>query len=242
VTLRCTARAARLLAAAALLAAPLAAQVGRDPARSPYRDILYGNGWTVMAGRVYGDGGPLRLSPNSGTSFSVRYDVRFSGLLQGFVGLSFLGTERQVLAPDDSVAHRFSGPFDATVWVPEAGLQFNLTGPKTWHRLAPYVAASFGAAVGESTPQDTSEFTFGTKLMVSPSAGVRAYLSERVHLRVDYRLYYWKMKYPNTWLDEPAAQPGDVGNGERNAPVQSVDALDDWVFTPSLRVGLGIAF
>ncbi len=71
------------IGAAHLPTGPLAAQVGAAPSASPYRDILHGNGWTITAGQVFGDGGPLRLSPNSGRSFGLRYDVRLSGLLQG---------------------------------------------------------------------------------------------------------------------------------------------------------------
>ena len=96
----------------------LAAQVGVRPTRSPYRDILRGNGWTFMTGEVAGDGGPMQLSPNSGMSYGLRFDARFSGLLQGFVGLEYLGLERMVLAPDDSVVNRYSGPVAAPVWIP----------------------------------------------------------------------------------------------------------------------------
>lgn len=219
----------------------LTAQVGPDPGRSPFRDILHGNGWTVSVGQVFGDGGPLHLSPNSGTSYGVRYDIRLSGLLQGYAELNYLALERQVLAPDDSVVNRFSGPFDATVWTPQIGLQLNITGPKTWHGLAPYLAIGLGAAVGEGMAQDTTSFNFGSKLLLTPSAGVRMYFSDRIHLRLDGQLLYWKMKYPSTWLGEPAAQPSGPGE-PTTAPVQSQDDLDDWVATPALRLGIGFTF
>lgn len=229
------------IGATQLATAPLAAQVGAAPGASPYRDILHGNGWTITAGQVYGDGGPLRLSPNSGASFGLRYDVRLSGLLQGYASLGYLATERMILNPDDSVVNRFDGPVDQTVWTPEIGLQLNITGPKTWHHLAPYASLGLGAAVGEGVAEDTTEFNFGTKLLITPAAGVRVYLGPRVNLRVEGMLYYWKMKYPSTWLAQPAAQipgPGDPSN----APVKSSGALTDWIPTPSLRIGLGLAF
>ena len=219
----------------------LAAQVGTPPGASPYRDILHGSGWTVTAGQVYGDGGPLRLSPNSGTSLGLRYDVRLSGLLQGYASLGYLATERMLLNPDDSVVNRFDGPVDQTVWTPEIGLQINITGPKSWHHLAPYASVGLGAAVGEGVAQDTTSFNFGTKLLVTPAAGVRLLLGPRVNLRVEGLFYYWKMTYPSTWLAQPAAQipaPGDPSN----APVRSSGELTDWIPTPSLRVGFGLAF
>ena len=232
----------RLLAfVAVVLPATLTAQVGAAPGGSPYRDILHGNGWTVTAGHVFGDGGPLRLSPNSGASIGLRYDVRLSGLLQGYASLGYLATERQILNPDDSLVNRFDGPVDQTVWTPEIGLQVNVTGPKSWHHLAPYASVGLGAAIGEGVAADTTEFNFGTKLLFTPAVGVRVFLGERVHLRLEGMYYYWKMKYPSTWLTEPAAQP--AGSGEpKNAPVKSSSELTDWVPTPSLRFGLGFAF
>lgn len=231
----------RVLAFLLVAPASLAAQVGAAPRHSPYRDILHGNGWTVIGGQVLGNGGPLRLSPNSGMSYGVRYDVRFSGLLQGFAELGYLATERQVLAPDDSVVNRYSGPFPAPVWTPQIGLQLNLTGPKTWHGLAPFAAIGLGAAVGEGVAQDTSGFTFGTKLLLTPSAGVRVFVAQRVHIRLEGQFYYWKMKYPSTWLAEPAAQPSVTGE-PTTAPIKDNDGLDDWVPTTSLRLGVGFAF
>ena len=228
-----------LLACVALLVpAALSAQVGAAPGASPYRDILHGNGWTITAGQVYGDGGPLRLSPNSGTSLGLRYDIRLSGLLQGYASLGYLATERMILNPDDSVVNRFDGPVDQTVWTPEIGLQLNITGPKSWHHLAPYASVGLGAAVGEGVAEDTTSFNFGTKLLITPAAGVRVYLGSRVNLRVEGMFYYWKMKYPSTWVARPAAQPSDPGT----EPVKSSSQLTDWIPTPSLRVGLGLAF
>src|SRR5690349_15808863 len=82
---------------------PLAAQVGPAPSASPYRDILHGNRWTITAGQVFGNGGPLGLSPNSGMSVGLRYDIRLSGLLQGYASLGYLATERGLINPDGLV-------------------------------------------------------------------------------------------------------------------------------------------
>lgn len=230
-----------VLAGFLLATGPLAAQVGVRPTRSPYRDILYGNGWTFMAGQVGGDGGPMLLSPNSGMSYGLRFDARFSGLLQGFVGLEYMGLERMVLAPDDSIVNRYSGPVAQPVWIPAVGLQVNFTGPKTWRHIAPFAAFTFGAAIGEKVAQDTSTFDFGTKLLIAPSGGARIYIGQRIHMRVEGIWYMWKMKYPDSWLTEPSKQPSDPGDPS-TAPIKSIEDLEDWVTTPSLRLGLGIAF
>lgn len=219
----------------------VSAQVGVDPAHSPYRDILHGNGWTVLYGHIGGDGGPLRQSPNSGAIVGLRYDVRFSRLLGGFVSLTRMSTTRTYLAHDDSVATRFHQQLDQPVWTPEVGIQMNLSGAKTWHHVAPFVAVALGIASSSDVKGDTSGFSFGTKLALTPSGGANVYLSERVHLRLEGQLIYWKMKYPSNWLDEPAKQPSVAGQ-PTTAPVPDITALDDWVHTPALRVGLGFSF
>ncbi|HTK57253.1 MAG TPA: hypothetical protein VL295_10510 [Gemmatimonadales bacterium] len=229
------------LALAASPSRPLAAQIGPAPSASPYRDILHGNGWTITAGQVYGDGGPLRLSAHSGMSFGLRYDIRLSGLLQGYASLGYLATERGLVNPDDSVVNQLRGTVDQTVWTPEIGLQLNVTGPKSWHHLAPYASVGLGAAVGESVAEDTTAFNFGTKLLITPAAGVRVYLGPRVNLRIEGMYYYWKMKYPSTWLTEPVAEPAGAGQ-PKNSVVKTSSELTDWIPTPSLRIGFGLAF
>jgi len=231
------------LSASLALIAPvtLAAQVGADPSHSPYHDIRHGNGWTVSMGHLGGSGGPLRQSPNSGQTFGVRYDIRLSGLLQGFAELGYLKGQRMLLNPDDSVIHRYTGPIDAPVWTPQIGLQINISGPKTWHGAAPFVAFGLGAAIGKKTTQDTTQYLFGTKLLFKPSVGVRYYLGDRIHVRLEGSMYYWKMKYPVDWLNEPAAQPS-VLNAPTTAPIASSSGLTGWVHTPELRVGIGVAF
>jgi hypothetical protein len=228
----------RILAVLALLApTAVAAQVGADPAHSPYHDIRHGDGWTFAMGHLYGNGGPLRLSPNNGQTFAARYDIRLSGLLQGFAELGYLKAERSLMNPDDSVSHRFTGPIDAPTWTPQIGLQINLSGPKTWHGVAPFIAFGLGAAIGpKKTTLDTTEFQFGTKLLFHPSMGVRYYIGQRIHVRLEASMYYWKMKYPPSWLNSPNNEPA------ADPPIFSSDALSDWVHTPELRAGLGIAF
>jgi hypothetical protein len=229
-------RVTALLALLALLpAGPLTAQIGVDPAKSPYRDILYGNGWTPTVGYLGGDGSSTKMSPNSGMTYGIRFDFRFSGLLQGWAGLEYMDAERMMTHPDDSLVNRYSGPVKMSVILPTVGLQANLTGPKRWHGFAPFAAFTFGAAIGEHPAEDTTKFDFGTKLVMAPSVGTRLFLGEKVHLRAEALWYMWKMKYPTGWLDEPEDEP-------TAPPPIDPDEFEDWVATFSLRFGLGIAF
>ena len=56
---------------------------------------------------------------------------------------------------------RVRGPVDQTVSFAELNLQFNLTGGKTWHRLAPFMGVGGGLTFPSGTAADTSGFELG---------------------------------------------------------------------------------
>ena len=64
-----------------------------------------------------------------------------------------------------------------------ARLQFNLSGGKSWHRIAPFVGAGVGLAFAKATPADTSQYEFGRKFYLAPSVGFRFFITDRLHLR-----------------------------------------------------------
>src|SRR5438132_7210298 len=80
----------RLLAlcGALLLARSATAQVGHDPARSPYRTLRYSQYLGVTTGFFNGDGASLGVAPHHGPSVSLRYDF----LANGTVTVGFAGT------------------------------------------------------------------------------------------------------------------------------------------------------
>ncbi|MEZ4585224.1 MAG: hypothetical protein R2909_02360 [Gemmatimonadales bacterium] len=55
-------------------AGALAAQVGHDPASSPYRDLRYNQFLQVTAGYIGGAGGKLGVGPHDGRVFTFRHD------------------------------------------------------------------------------------------------------------------------------------------------------------------------
>ncbi|HXI20018.1 MAG TPA: hypothetical protein VNH46_02985, partial [Gemmatimonadales bacterium] len=189
-----------ILALALGAGSPLAAQVGHTPASSPYQDILRGKSVTFLYGDIGGDGGRIGVGPHHGPSYGARFDVRVSGPLQFGVSLSRAKLERLVVSAADSVKTRVKGPVDQDLTMIELALQLNLTGSKTWHHLAPYVAGGVGYAHGSSlpagAPRDSSGYNFGGKLYIAPTAGVRIFLGQTVHLRLEARQLFWKLSYP----------------------------------------------
>jgi hypothetical protein len=224
------------LGVGALLGSTLSAQVGHPPASSPFRDIRKGHTFTVTGGYFFGDGGQFGIGPHKGPVFGARYDIRTGSALQLGVGVSHGSLDRFIVNPFVSLANRRSGPVSQPVTFAELALQLNVTGGKTWHRIAPYVGAAGGIAFAGSTAADTSRYEFGRKFYLAPSLGLRLFLSDRLHLRAEARAIFWKLKYPTTFQQEPVEEPGTAENPNAVIPGNN---LSEWTIGPSLQAGLG---
>ena len=71
---------------AVTLAPSAAAQVGHDPARSPYRTLRYGQFVGVNGGYFRGDGGQIGVAPHNGGTIGLRYDFLGAGTIS--IGLA----------------------------------------------------------------------------------------------------------------------------------------------------------
>jgi hypothetical protein len=218
-----------------LATARLAAQVGHEPGKSPYRDITRGSSITFMAGYLGGDGGSLGIGPRHGMTYGVLYDLRTSGFVTGGLALTYMDLERDVLDADAPKATRRTGPFKQTIINPEAILQFNLTGGKAWHHIAPFFVGGVGYALGSDVKSDTSGFQFGNRFTVSPGFGFRYFLGSHLHLRFEARRHFWKLKYPSSYLDDPA-------NAPTGSPVITTGKTSVWMSSWWMIGGVSFSF
>ena len=230
-----------LLALAATIALPAlrpdtaSAQVGHPPGRSPYHDIPKGHTVTGLAGLFGGTGGRFAIAPHDGPVFGLRYDIRTASAFQ--MGLVFgrASLERLIVDPFVEVDNRISGPVDQTVSFAEIDLQLNLTGGKTWHRLAPFAGVGLGLALPSGTAADTSGFELGKKIYFAPHAGFRFFLTDRLHLRTDARVIFWKLNYPASFTREATLDPDAP-------PVIDDGRVSEWTTSSWLQAGLGFSF
>lgn len=230
----------RVAAATLIGVAPLAAQVGHSPTDSPYRDIVTNRWLDLSTGRVLGTGGPLLLGPRDGTIAGARITFRGAHTLGLGLGAWWAGTVRNVIDANDSVATRVKGPVDHHLLAGEFTMQLNLTGSKSWHRLAPFIATGIGLVHGQATPaSDSSGYSFGTKFFFAPSLGTRLMVSRSIALRFEARSLFWNLKYPPAYSLEPSKQPGT--NGTSNA-VNVTGKSSQYVATPTLLFGLSVRF
>ena len=218
---------------------PVSAQVGHRPGDSPFRDIRKGHTFTVTGGYFGGSGGQFNIGPHRGEVFGGRYDIRTANTMQIGLAVARGSLDRFIVNPFVQLANRRSGPVRQTVTFAELALQFNLSGGKSWHRIAPFIGAGVGLAFARATPGDSSQYTFGRKIYVAPSVGFRFFITDRLHLRGEARAAFWRLKYPATFQAEPTEEPGIPPNS--NAVIVG-DKLTEWTASPWLQLGLGYSF
>lgn len=172
---------------------------------SPYRYIEESQNISLFGGYLHLDPGELNVGPQSAPIVGARYNIRFGGPLAGDVALSFLPSQRTIHAAPvgaDSTLIPL-GEANAPLLMGEAGLRFQITGPRTWHGLAPYVSATGGLIMDLAGRDDLEEelpenqrVEFGPAFAVGLSAGTDWFLTERISLRAAGQGYLWRMTLP----------------------------------------------
>ena len=217
-------------------AATALAQVGHAPGASPYRDIVDAHSFTPVAGYFAGGGGKFGIGAHNGYTYGIRYDLRAGKTVQfGFSGARG-ALDRFIVDPFVALARRRTGPVDQTTTLVDATVQFNVTGGKTWHGLAPFTGVTLGVAFGEALAADTSGYDFGNKFYVGPQLGTRFFVTRNLHLRAEVRGVFWKVSYPTSFGVEPPEEPGTP---EAPNAVIPDGKFDEWTLNPWFQVGLG---
>ena len=214
----------------------LVSQVGHDPARSPFRDVRSGGAFVFGAGYLTGERGKAEVGLSNGLTWSVRYEQPLGDAMAIVFGAAYAQTSRFVVDPLLDSLTRKSGQFDNEVILADVGFQLRLTGAKSWHGVRPYVGGSLGFAFEGASPPDTSKYEFGTKLTLSPGAGIQWHPGRvrRLSMRADFRAVFWRLRYPESFRT-----PSPV-DGSRVLPVNA--PLKEWTAHPWVGVGVGWTF
>jgi len=218
-------------------ARPSDAQVGHDPARSPYGDIPPGSRPVLFAGLLSADRGRAGAGTSNALTFGTRFDIPTGkSLTIQFTG-AYLQGDRFIIDPraDSTSPARRTGPVNSDLVLTELAVQLRLTGSKTWRGLAPYVGVGLGLAFDVNSPGDTtgSNYQFGSKITLSGATGVRWYPSRRLMVNADVRALIWRLRYPVSF-HTPA------GDGSRVVPL--TEPLTDWTLHPWISLGVGWTF
>jgi hypothetical protein len=213
---------AAVLAACALVATP--APGAGQQIRSPYRFLEKTQAGGLFVGYLGADRGQFDLGPGSSPLFGARYGIRLSGPFTIEGEASFLPTSRFVIGLDqDTVAAdsivsrpvRVGRESDQSLLLLLAGLRFNLTGPRTFRNLQPYLLVGGGAVIelsdedrGTDLPPDV-RFDFGTSFAGQLGGGIEWFVMRRLGLRLDGRLVFWEIDMPRAFREEVPRAPDD---------------------------------
>src|SRR2546427_13301724 len=133
----------------------VSAQVGNEPAHSPYHDVRRGGVLVFTFGYLGGSRGSVGVGPSEGKTGGIRYEVPF-GAVGASLGLAYARMNRFVVDPFTDTTSRKTGPFTDDVVLLYAGLQLILTGRKTWRGFGPQLGGGPGVAIrGNSAPGAT---------------------------------------------------------------------------------------
>jgi hypothetical protein len=189
-----------------LLLSAVATELAAQTIQSPYRHVETSHSVSVFGGFLTTDAGRLDLGPRSARLLGARYSIRLTGPIAGEVTLAFGGSERTVYAPavvDGEFMLDPLGDADVLMMLGEGGFRFHLTGPRTWHGLAPYGVGTVGLVTDlrRSDPREAAQlpeerFEFGPGFAAGIGLGSDLFLTERFSLRADVRDHLWRLTYP----------------------------------------------
>jgi len=215
----------------------LAAQVGHDPADSPYQDIILRSTPILFFGHLSADRGRAGVGLSNARTLGARYEIPAGRSLLFQFTAAYLEGDRFVIDPraDSTSPERRTGPVPAGIAITDVGILLRLTGGKTWHGIAPYAGVGIGLAYDVRSGRDTtgSGYQFGTKVVLNGATGVRWYPTRRVMIDADLRAQFWRLRYPVSF-HTPAP------DGSRVVPLSQ--PLTDWTLHPWISLGIGWIF
>lgn len=224
-------RPALAVAALAALLLPLGAVA--QSISSPYRHVDTRHDAGVIVGLMQENRGELELGPGGGVFAGLRYGIQLGGPFVFEVQSFLLPTDRKVFRPtQDGV--EYLGDTDALVGAIEGRIRFNLTGPRSWNHLVPFVLAGGGMVgnfYGRSSLEEEFEarqrFTLGPSFLGTLGGGAQWLPTERLILRVEGNMNLWKLGTPRDFFLQ-------AGEGV-SIPEQEWPAVGALVFGGSFR-------
>lgn len=213
---------------------PAFAQVGHDPDRSPFHDITTTQSVTLFAGRFAGARADAAVGARPGMYAGLRLESRLAGPLDLYATFGQAYSSRFQVIPSDTV-NRVRGPIDQTLNVFDLALILNVTGPKRWHALAPYVGVGFGMLSASPGTVDEGGFKVGSNFIMAPTIGTRMILGRNLALRLEARDIWLRYEWQLAYFDPTDSTGGHV------TPVLPPDARTRQV-THNYVLAAGLAY
>jgi hypothetical protein len=225
----------KLVLTAALLcfgAAPLAAQVGTEPEKSPYQDFVYHQDFAVFGGYFSGNKGTANVGPQSSPLFGVRYGLHIAGPAEMSIRIARASSTRNVLDPAKSGAARDLGTESDPIWIADAGINIALTGQRSYRHFVPQFG--FGVGVSKSnSSRDVGGYEFGTGFAIHFGGGLKFVTHGPWGARLDLTDYFWQLSYPGAYLQAPTGITPVLSAGQ---------AQNEWKQNATITFGISYIF
>ncbi len=194
----------------------VAKAAGAQQISSPYRFIEHSQNLGPIVSYLFTDRGSANLGPKSGLAYGLHYSIQLTGPIQMSAYGAYFSTERDVIDPKaEDEAARVLGTEDVSLLLVAGRLQLNLTGARTWNRLAPFVLAGLGVAfdltgdigcaVTTERPQcelpPTERYKFGSAFAGQLGVGTLWLPRQRIGIRLTAVNTIWRLSAPLGFSD-----------------------------------------
>lgn len=214
------------------IAAPLAAQVGHVPQRSPYIDLEYRQEATLFGGYYSAGTDPVGVAPRSGPMVGVRYDLRIGGPAALTSRVAYVSSQRNIIDPRRPAATRIVQADVAwPIYLADVGISLNLTGQRSYRRFVPFVSSGLGVATDFKGGADVGAWRFGTPFAISFGGGIKWVPAGNLQARIDLSDQLYQIKYPNSYY---------VTASDGTSVLKLDDAKNDW--TSNLGISFGVSY
>ena len=210
-----------------------AQMVGRDPAKSPFRDLEWKHQWTGFAGVLNTSDDVAGVGPSGGLFLGTRYDIAVGGPVAFTGRLAYASGTRDVKDPARPAATRLVGSTGANLMLADLGITMTLTGKKSWKGIAPMIGGGFGFVTDFKTTPDTGGYFFGSKFAFNWGPSVRIQTGKRLEWCVELINYLWQMKYPDSYRTKTTTVTPLVPDG---SPLNGF--AGNWAFTVGGSYGI----
>ena len=215
-------------------AAPLMAQIGHVPQRSPYIDLEFKQEATVFGGYYTAGSDQVGVAPQSGPMFGMRYDLRLGGPAALTTKFAYVAAKRTVIDPRRPEGLRVVQT-DASwpIYMADVGISLNLTGQRSYRRIVPFVNGALGVASDLKGSADVGAWKFGTPFAFSLGGGIKWVPAGNLQARIDISDQLYKVKYPSSYY---------VTASDGTSVLGSTDAKSDWTSNLGLTFGVSYLF
>jgi hypothetical protein len=212
--------------------APLSAQVGSAPDKSPYQDFDFHQDLSIWAGYFGGNKGEAGIGPQSSAITGIRYGLHIGGPAEADFRVGRAFSERLVLDPIKTGAARTVGTMSDPIWIADAGIDLALTGKKSFHHVVPEVGFGGGVATSRSG-KDVGGYSFGTGFAIRGGVGLKFVTHGPWGARIDATDYYWQLSYPGGYFLAPTGGA---------AILSSSQVQNEWTSNPVISFGITYIF